>query len=75
MLTQCRNTRLPKLHGQQGEDKLAAHIKAYNNMLLGMPTQMAMKGAYVRPHLVRKHMLAEAAGCNQLFARLTFEGL
>ena len=75
MLARCRTTKLPKLSKETGRDALEAHIRAYDEMLLGMPARMNMKGDYVRPHLIRKHMLAAAATVDVVFRRLTMAGL
>lgn len=61
--------------GSPGKDKLQAHINAYDKMLLGMPGLMKMKGDYVRPHLIRKHMLALSTYSAITYGQLTMEGL
>jgi hypothetical protein len=71
MLAQCRTARLPAIIGEAGSETLERHIKAYDKMLLGMPAAMNMKGDQVRPHLIRKHMLAVSAGTNIMFTRPT----
>jgi hypothetical protein len=59
MLAACRAAKLPKMSSPIRN--LEVHLKAFDNMLLGMPTAMQMKGDDIRPHLIWKHMLAATA--------------
>lgn len=75
MLAQCRTVKLPKMRGQDMKRELAAHINAYNKLLLRMPALMDTEGVSVRPHLLWKHMLALSADDKVQFGQLTSEGL
>ena len=75
MLAQCRTVKLPKMRGQDMKRELAAHINAYNKLLLRMPALMATEGVSVRPHMLWKHMLALSADDKVQFGQLTSEGL
>ena len=75
MLARCRAAKLPILSRSTDVAKLEAHVRMYDKLLLGMPTLMNMQREHVRPHLIRKHMLAATAGSVICVSILKIAGL